>query len=139
MIERPAGFTLIEVLVVLVIAAVSAGIVATAVPHRGGALDVADAISDLTEALRLGRMKAIAMSRPVVFAVEPGGAGYVLDREHHALPPGVRVSMSGPPEIWFDALGGGTGGALTVRGHGAGGAILRVDWLTGRVTVETRS
>lgn len=137
--RRPAGFTLLEVLVVLVILGVATGMVTASFPRRGGGMDLADATDGVAGALRLGRARSIAFDRAVSFAIDTDGRGYVLDGEHHSLPHGVLARMMGPGVIRFDPQGGGTGGAIAIGGDAGGGTIVRVDWLTGRVVVVERS
>ena len=67
-----AGFTLMEILVVVVLLGLVLAIVVGAMPRRGGGVDLAGAAGDLAGALRLARARAIAFGRPVV-APTPGG------------------------------------------------------------------
>ena len=136
--HRQAGFTLIEILVVLTVLGIVAGIAIGAFPQRGGRLDVAAAAVDVADALRLGRAQSIDFGTPVTFSLDSDGHGYLIGRQHRALPAAVMAAMAGPAEIRFDRLGGANGGAVRIVGR-ALMMLVRVDWLTGRVVVEEAS
>jgi general secretion pathway protein H len=126
------GFTLIEILVVMVIIGLALGVVAGAMPRRSAGLDLATETSTLAGALRGARARAIAQARPIAFAALSGGQGWLLDGVTHLLPPGLHVAIAGPAIIRFAPDGSATGAQLIMRGE-ARATTLRIDWLTGRV------
>ena len=132
---KSAGFTLIEVLVVLTILALVIGIGIGAIPKRGGSVDVASATNAVAGALRVARARAIVSGRPVAFALSQSGRGYIVGSVERAVPPSIQLAMAGPPVISFEPDGGATGGAVRVTGT-VRAALVRVDWLTGRVAVQ---
>ena len=109
-----SGFTLLEMLVVLAILGVVLAVAVGAMPRRGGTLDLANAADGVAGTLRLGRARAIALGRPVVFTPSQGGRGYALDGQQRALPPAVTLAMAGPAAISFSPDGGASGGAVRV-------------------------
>lgn len=127
-----AGFTLLEILVVLVILALGFAVVAGAVPRRSTGLDLSTQTDALAGALRAARAQAMAEDRPVVFAALPDGQGWRLDAAVHVLPSGLRLSVAGGPALLFEPDGSASGGVITLAVRGRA-AALRVDWLTGRV------
>ncbi len=131
-----AGFTLIEILVVLVILGLALSIVAGFVPTGHATRDLASGTDTLANTLRLARARAIARQQPVLFSITAGGHGYAVDGVAHALPPALTAAMAGAPVIRFAADGSSSGGAIRLA---AGGQMrsLRVDWLTGRVSSGT--
>lgn len=132
------GFTLIETLVVLVILGLALSIVAGFIPKGHGTLDLATNADGLANTLRLARSRAIARQQPIVFAAVPGGHGYVLDGVARPLPSTLILSMVGTPAIRFAPDGSSSGGTV-VLAAGNMTRTLRVDWLTGRVSVgDTR-
>ncbi len=136
--HRSAGFTLIEILVVLTVMGLVAGIAIAAFPQRGGRLDVVTAASDVADALRLGRAQSIDFGAPVIFSLDSDGHGFLLGRQHRSLPTTVTAAMAGPAVIRFDRLGTANGGVVRIVGR-ALAMLVRVDWLTGRVVVEEAS
>jgi general secretion pathway protein H len=133
--DRPgkAGFTLIETLVVLVILGLALSIVTGFVNRGHPGLDLATGTDELASALRIARARAIALQTPVVFTAGPGGQGYVLEGKVHSLPPAVVVALVGAPIIHFSPDGSSSGGIVRLSAGGAS-RLVRVDWLTGRVT-----
>jgi general secretion pathway protein H len=129
-----SGFTLLEMLVVLAILGAVLAVTVGAMPRRGGTLDLTNAADGVAGTLRLGRARAIASGRPVVFTPSQGGRGYALDGQQHVLPPAVTLAMTGPAAISFNPDGGASGGAVRVA-SAVRAMLVRVDWLTGRVLI----
>ena len=142
--RRDAGFTLIEVLVVLVILGLAIGLVAARGPARSPGLDARAAAEQIARALRLARSQAIATNAPTAFTLDTAGRIFqVGGAPPQALAPTVALGMTamaeptvaGQARIVFAPDGGSTGGTIRV---GTGGRTLTVaaDWLSGRVTVK---
>ena len=74
--NRAAGFTLIEVIVVLVRLGLGLALLTTRGPLRSTALDLRAATGEITQALRLARARAIATYRPVIVALDPAGNAF---------------------------------------------------------------
>jgi general secretion pathway protein H len=123
-----AGFTLIEMIVVIVIMALVAGVVLVRQPLHSAGFDTEATVRALTSALRVARSRAIAQDRDVQvvtaaggFAVD-GGASWVL-------PSGEVLS---PTQVIF-MPDGGSSGATIVLAAGPRRIAISVNWLTGRV------
>jgi general secretion pathway protein H len=131
---RASGFTLIEMIVVLVILGLMAGLVLARGPLHSQRLDIDAAARGLAGTLRLARGQAIAQHHPVVVAVAANA--YRLDRTPlHAVP--TDVALSGDAAIRFAPDGSSSGGHIAVRGS-TGRIDIGVDWLTGRVFLTSR-
>jgi general secretion pathway protein H len=127
-----AGFTVIEVLVVLAVLALVLGLVMTHGPVRSQRLELDAAARRVVGALRLARSRAIAEERAVVFALDSGG--YRLDRD---VPTtwSADVSSEGNRRVVFTPDGGSSGARIVLR-DGERAVAVGVDWLTGRAVVR---
>ena len=133
--RRDAGFTLVELLVVLAIIGMSLAIALPLLASHVGGAALNAATSEIRAALRGARSTAIAEDRPVIFRGDPGG-GYWLGRHHFTLPlmnggQPLRVAVEGGAWISFYPSGGSSGGRIVVVSGNAQRRIT-VDTLTGR-------
>ncbi len=129
--KRPNGFTLIEMIVVLIIIGLVGGLVLTRAPTRGGTADLQAATSLVVGTLRLARTRAIAVNRPVPVRIDAADAAVQLGADPvRRLPPGIRIA--GGPAILFRPDGSSSGGTVDLAGR-ASAARVAVSWLTGRV------
>ena len=126
------GFTLLEMLVVLVILGLVAGLVLTRGPMRSAGLNARMAANLLAGALRSARSEAIADDRPVTVGINgPGGLVQI-----GAAAPRAMGAVLVPPArpIVFQPDGSSAGGQIGVAA-GPVHKIVAIDWLTGRVSI----
>jgi general secretion pathway protein H len=138
-LHRQAGFTLIEMLVVLVILGIIGGIVLTNGPSHSAALDMRAASTEVAAALRLGRTRAIALNRPISVFFDPAHDTYRVGGDPiRTLPRGIDLSITSEagegPSIQFLPDGSASGGRVMLAGEGRATQV-GVDWLTGRVSI----
>lgn len=147
--SRPAGFTLIEIVVVLAILAVATALVLPAVGRGSEAVQIRSEAGRIAALLRQGRLEAVAKRRPTRVTLDPVHNTVALtagDADHPlrelTLPAGIRVTVArGRESLGFSSRG------LTRETRwlvgAADGRRLRIDveGITGRVTVgrEERS
>jgi general secretion pathway protein H len=123
-----AGFTLIEMIVVIVIMAMVAGLVLVRQPLHSAGLNMEATVHALSNALRLARSRAIAQDREVMVVTAPGGFS-VDGGAAWLLPPDEVLSAS---RVIF-APDGGSSGATILLAAGARRIAVNVNWLTGQV------
>ncbi|HEX2091658.1 MAG TPA: type II secretion system protein [Longimicrobiaceae bacterium] len=139
-----AGFTLVEIVVVLLILGIAAGAVAPALLRDDGPQDpVARTAEELAAVLRSARHHAVSGGVTTVLVLDPGSGRYWLEgdsvREGFlARAPGV-VLVASTPRVRFEfsSTGGAWGQSVVVSGVGRG-AVVTVDPWTGDADVQAQ-
>ncbi len=142
MAHRPpadAGFTLLELLVVLAVAALA---LTAAVPAMQSSHDQATlraTAASLGAALRSARSEAIRSNRPQTLTVDPATRSWStsLDGRPHLLPPGLGLHVRGAARsnhgsgvIRFERDGSAAATVIEVS-DGRRSALIEVQWPTG--------
>ena len=141
---KVAGFTLIEVFVVLAILGLALAMVARYGAPSSRGLDLRGSAGTVASGLRLARSEAILRNRSVSFDLDlathrfrPGSGKAQL------LSPTVAIELltiagerrqGDAGDIRFNPDGSSTGGRITLA-DGGRKIMIGVDWLTGRVSV----
>jgi len=138
------GFTLFEILVVLVLMALVATISAPFVSRSLGRAEAKGSAHDVAAALRRARSEAVVRNTDVVLTVDVNDRSFRIDgAAPHDLPPALAVELftaqteqitDDSGNIRFFPDGSSTGGEV-VLGDGKSTFHVQVDWLTGRVSV----
>jgi len=140
-----AGFTLVEIMVVMVIIALIMGLVATSMSRSVSAAEARAASRELVASLRYTRARAIIDKAEQVFLVDTENRSYQAPgRDKVELPEGVDLTITtAASELVSDAVsgirffpdGGSTGGhiELTVNKREY---RVNVAWLTGETQLE---
>jgi general secretion pathway protein H len=123
-----SGFTLIEIIVVIVIMALVAGLVLVRQPWHSAGLNTDATLRAIMNAMRLARSRAIAQDRDVAVITAPGGFS-VDGGPPWVVPPDEALTAS---RVVFTPDGGSTGGTIVLIA-GARRIAVEVNWLTGRV------
>jgi general secretion pathway protein H len=131
---REEGFTLIEVLVVLVILGLAVGLVLGRGPLRSAGLETRAEANNIAGALRSARSRAIAGDQSITVAVDP--ARHELRIGNTAPRPlSGGIALAAPRAgITFAPDGSSSGGHIDLA-TGPFRMQVAVDWLTGRVSV----
>lgn len=143
--RRSAGYTVIELLVVLAILAAVAGLVAPSFVRPAGNQDLMAATIDLAASLRLARAAARAGNAEQALVIDLAArrywaAGVVPPR---AISPALDLVVDVPDgerlpgaagRLRFFADGSASGGTIGLR-RGNHAASIVVDWLNGDVRV----
>ncbi len=143
MLARSSGFTLLELLVVLVLAAIAVTIVGGSAQSFMARAQYHQAVREVASQLGQARSLCVQEGRSVVVSYEPQERQLTIDGQHPVrLPDGLDVSwdaaqkqqpgQAGQIIFIFNADGGARGGLFTVSRAGQG-TSFRVNWLLGTV------
>ncbi len=142
---RAGGFTLVELMVVLVIAALIMALVGTSISRSVSGAEMRNAARKLASSLRYTRTHAILVKSEQVFLVDTENRMYTAPkRDPVELPEGMNVQLTTARSeltsenvggIRFFPDGGSTGGHVLLE---ANGRIYRVNvaWLTGEASIQ---
>lgn len=140
------GFTLLELIVVLVLLGLVYALAAPMLGNRSAGADVKSAGGQLAAGLRKARTVAVSEHREAVLTLDIDRKTFAVTGDSHdyALPTQVDfVLYTAQSELVHDRAGNirfypdgaSTGGRITLAAGGIHEAV-DVDWVTGRVTIE---
>jgi general secretion pathway protein H len=141
--NKPRGFTLLELLVVLVIASLAISLVGPAFQRLLPGLQLEAESRKLVAMLRHARSQAILSGAPVAVSQDADGALRLSYRSQaYNLPAHLSLALTaGPghgevadgPQILFYPRGDSSGGSLELKQEAGRSELISVDWLSGRV------
>ncbi len=147
------GFTLLELMVVLVIAGLLFSLGAPRVGKLYDSMQYREAVRELVSAAKNARRDAFATGQPMDLLIDTLGNRYALTHqpqkvdleEFQPLPATLDISVvyavevsprPGLAAIRFYPAGGSSGGEIKVIRPTGAGVQLTIDWLLGAVTQE---
>ena len=144
--RRDSGFTLLEVIVVLVLGAAIYAVLLSAPLGKASAADLKAAARTLASGLRQAQTTAMATRRDAFLTIDVESREFVTTAETSArkLPEGIELKLyTAQSEVASDRRGSirfypdgsSTGGRITVAA-GERKFLVDVDWLTGRVSIN---
>jgi general secretion pathway protein H len=144
--RRCAGFTLLEVMIVLALAAIIYAVVLGGPMGKASAADLKAAARSLASGLRTAQTTAMATRRDALLTLDLDSREYLATGEgqSHKLPDNIDVKLDTAQtevisekrgSIRFYPDGSSTGGRITVA-SGERKYLVDVDWLTGRVSID---
>jgi general secretion pathway protein H len=144
---RQAGFTLLEMIVVVAIMGFAFGLVITRGPVRSQTMEMQAAVNELQQGLRLARSNAIVTNTVTRLTVDLEHRSFRIDNGSSTLlPPSMVVAVTAISEetvgqrlaaIRFNGDGSASGGHIDLT-YGPHRTQVGVDWLTGRISVSRR-
>jgi general secretion pathway protein H len=143
---RSKGFTLLELLIVLVIIVLGFSVVALNMSSGSGTFEHKAAVRDVVSALRYARGQALMAHREMTVAFDLTDNTYRLSgrEETYKIPDSIAVTVvtaqseltgEGQGNIRFFADGSSTGGRV-VLDRGEVSKQIDINWLTGQLEVE---
>jgi general secretion pathway protein H len=147
--DQQNGFSLLEMIVALVIAALVFALVMPTDSRRRTRVELASSAHEVAAALRLSRSRAIATNRSTAVVVDVENDLYRLPGASapRAFPRGSRITLHTTQDqelsevtgaIRFYPDGSSTGGGVGIS-LGDDQYEVLVDWLTGRVSIHEQS
>ena len=150
---RAAGFTLLELVVVLVIAGLLFSLGGPSVGALYDTMQYRDAVREIVSAAKNGRRGAFASGQPLDLLIDTDRNQFALTNqpqsvdhlEFASLPESLDITVvyaaevspkPGLAAIRFYPAGGSSGGEITMARPNGGGVHLTIDWLLGDVTQE---
>jgi general secretion pathway protein H len=143
-IARARGFTLLEMLAVILLIGIAAAAVSISVTQGLASARVRAASSEMAGALRATRAQAIVRGQEQNFDVDTRANSYLnVKQQDVRLPKGLKVSITSAKDdqpndhtgrIRFFPDGSSTGGRITLQ-SGKRQWHVNVSWLTGEVRV----
>jgi general secretion pathway protein H len=143
--KRPAGFTLLEIIIVLAIGVAIYALI-LGVPMRGSSADLKAAARTLASGLRQAQTTAMATRHDASLTLDLEAREFLLpgEKQPRKLPAGIDLKLyTAQSEVTSERTGGirfypdgsSTGGRITVS-SGERKYLVDVDWLTGKVSIE---
>ena len=137
------GFTLLELLVAITIAAVVLGVSTPATMRMYSSMQYQGAVKDVVSILTSARYAAISKGDAQDVLVKPDSGELALNKSVQKMPSAVKLEVVSARElnrpgvgvIRFYTDGSSSGGVVKLR-HDRGMAVeVQVDWLLGRVSL----
>jgi len=140
--SRNDGFTLIEVLVVMLIIALTAGISGYAFSKRQTDVTAHDYAREIGQMLTTAHQSAIISGKTAMVEFNIQSRTIVDHKEGHvsSIPRNIEIAIlagqeliatEGEVPVYFFGQGGSTGAQITIQDHNRRRAELHVNWLTG--------
>jgi general secretion pathway protein H len=141
-----AGFTLLEIIIVIAMGAVIYAVILSGPLGKASAADLKSAARSIAAGLRTAQTTAMSTRRDATLTVDMEAREYVTSGEHDVrkLPTNIdlklftaqtEVENEHRGSIRFYPDGSSTGGRITVS-SGERKYLVDVDWLTGRVAIN---
>lgn len=144
-VQGQRGFTLVELIVVMVIIALVLALVGTSISRSIEGAEIRTAANKMAAAMRYTRTRAILDKQEYVFLVDTENRVYTAPKRPAVeLPGGMNVEvMTARSELTSEAVGGirfypdggSTGGYVKLEGNGR---VYRINvaWLTGEASLQ---
>jgi prepilin-type N-terminal cleavage/methylation domain-containing protein len=133
-LRSPGGFTLLELIAVIFILAVSSAIVAVSLGRSTEKAKLRDETVRVRNLMAHGRDLALTERVPVTFFANPGDGSYGLEGRRTRLV-GKGMEIEEYAEVVFFPKGHSTGGEVNLRGKDGRRYRVQVDPATGEASI----
>lgn len=138
-----SGFTLLELIAAITIAAIVMGVSAPAMQRLYNSSQYHSAVSDVVSSLGTARYQAIYRGTPTDVLINPKTREVARGDKKNSLPKDIELEVLGSRELNRDGSGvirfypdGGSSGGYVQLTHENGMSVqIAVDWLLGRVSL----
>ncbi len=146
------GFTLLEVIIVLIIIGIASGLAGILISRDLGSTELRTFTKDISAVLRYARSRAVAEKKTYCFVIDREDEGYMYrlyadsgtGEEIRPLiskpvPEDIEVIMDSGDDalsVEFFPLGNSSGGAIEIRNRRGTGFLIVVNRMTGKLKVK---
>ncbi|NOZ68967.1 MAG: prepilin-type N-terminal cleavage/methylation domain-containing protein [Deferribacteres bacterium] len=147
------GFTLLEVIIVLIIIGIASGLVGILISRDRGSTELRTFTKDISAVLRYARSQAVSEKKTYCFVIDREDDGYMYrlyaasgtGEETRPLlskpvPEELEVVMDGNDaatlSVEFFPLGNSSGGAIEIRNRKGAGFLILVNRITGKLKIK---
>lgn len=141
------GFTLLELLVVIAVAALLVSVVPASISKLHEASQYRDTVRSILVDLRQAHVQAMMRGKSVTFSVDLQNRVYgIVGITQRKIPDSLELRTTtaddlslktAKSDIVFFPEGGSTGGSLLLLRQSGAGVRIKVDWLLGQVAQES--
>lgn len=145
-----AGFTLIEIIIVLFIIGIASGLVGVWISRGSGSLETKKFTKEISAVLRYARTRAVAEKKIYCFSIDKEKQALILFTEEvdyknvailmdKPIPEEVQMTLLDRDEesshVAFFPRGNSTGGAISILNENGKGYWITINKITGKVDV----
>jgi general secretion pathway protein H len=146
-----SGFTLVEIIIVLIIIGIASGLVGVWISRGSGTLEIRTFTKDVSAVLRYARTRSVSEKKIYCFVIDKEEQKYRLYAENtdyteidlvsdKAIPEQLQMTLRGSdeasPSVEFFPRGNSSGGVIEIVREDGTGYFISVNRISGKVDVE---
>ena len=139
------GFSLVELMVALAIAGLMLAVAVPTSVRFYDSMQARQAVRTTMAMLQSAREQALSSGVATDVMIRPAARSIRLGKKEYRVPNSLQMTVHGAAElnyadvgvIRFYPEGGASGGGIDLRRENGDGTAINVDWLVGRVSLET--